>query len=510
MKHPIAGLLVGAVVGLLPVAAAASPPARPAIGPVEILKSSEINPGMKGVAWTVFSGTEPEPVPVEIIGRMKNAWGPGQDVIIAKLGGKVQRTNVAGGMSGTPVYIDGKLAGAISLRLSVFSPDAICGITPAEQMLEISDFDDSVPADARSPETPGPSARLTLPDGLLARVAAGGSSGAFPEGAPLMVPIETPLTFSGFQPGVLTTFGPLFERLGVTPVVGGAGGALANTKPGPGWKDSLRPGDVVAGVLVSGDLNVTGLGTVTYNDGKRVLAFGHSLFNLGPVKMPMSKGEVLMVLSSAYQPNKIANATEIVGTLRQDRHSGVLGVLGEEAPTIPVTLRVRSFGRDDAVRQEKDFHFNIFIQQKWTPTLMMLTLFNSISGLNEFVDEVTYRLSGQVELDGGQNLSLSTMLVGGDVPVPAPIQLAGWWADKFTRLFKNAVNTPHLRRVNATIDVLPERRVATVETAWTEVHEVEPGGQVPVKVFLQPYRGARIERHGFAGDGVSHQPGTPE
>jgi len=121
MKHPIAGLLVGAVVGLLPVAAAASPPARPAIGPVEILKSSEINPGMKGVAWTVFSGTEPEPVPVEIIGRMKNAWGPGQDVIIAKLGGKVQRTNVAGGMSGTPVYIDGKLAGAISLRLSVFS-----------------------------------------------------------------------------------------------------------------------------------------------------------------------------------------------------------------------------------------------------------------------------------------------------------------------------------------------------------------------------------------------------
>jgi len=133
MKHPIAGLLVGAVVGLLPVAAAASPPARPAIGPVEILKSSEINPGMKGVAWTVFSGTEPEPVPVEIIGRMKNAWGPGQDVIIAKLGGKVQRTNVAGGMSGTPVYIDGKLAGAISrARGSRFRMDCSPGWRPAD------------------------------------------------------------------------------------------------------------------------------------------------------------------------------------------------------------------------------------------------------------------------------------------------------------------------------------------------------------------------------------------
>ncbi len=127
-------------------------PQPPRAGKVEIFKSSDLRPGMKGVAWTVFQGTEPEPVPVEIIGLWKNAWGPKQDIIIAKLGGKAQRTNVAGGMSGSPVYIDGKLVGAIALRLSVFSPDAICGITPIELMLEINDFDQSRPIDARTPD----------------------------------------------------------------------------------------------------------------------------------------------------------------------------------------------------------------------------------------------------------------------------------------------------------------------------------------------------------------------
>src|SRR2546425_6241161 len=126
---------------------------RPKAGKVEIMKSSEIKPGMKATAWTVFVGKEPEAVPVEIIGLWKNAWGPKQDIIVAKMGGKAQRTNVAGGMSGSPVYIDGKLIGAVALRMSVFSPDAICGITPIELMLEINDLDQSRPSDARTPRS---------------------------------------------------------------------------------------------------------------------------------------------------------------------------------------------------------------------------------------------------------------------------------------------------------------------------------------------------------------------
>jgi hypothetical protein len=470
-------------------------PRRPEAGKVEILRSSELKAGMKGYAWTVFSGTEPEAMPMEIIGLWKNAWGPKQDVILAKLGGKAAITNVAGGMSGSPVYIDGKLIGAIALRLSVFSPDAICGITPIELMLEINDFDQSRPTDARTPDKAVQARnQVSVPSDLLAQAVAAGALSNLPKQTPLMTPIETPLMFAGFHENVLREFGPLFQQLGIQAVQGGAGNAIHTTKPAAGWQDALRPGDVVAGVLVSGDMSVTGLGTATYNDGRRVLAFGHPFFNLGPVNMPMSKGEVLMVLSSAFQPNKFANATEIVGAFHQDRHSGIMGVLGEESEMVPVTVKVRSFNENDIVRNEKDFRFNVFVQQKWTPYLMMLTLFNSISGLNEFMDEATYRLNGKVELDGQPNISLTTMQASGEMPMPAPMLLAGWWGDKFNRLYLNAVKTPRLKRVSVSVDLLPERRVASLENAWVATNEVRAGEEVPVKVFLRPYRGPRIER----------------
>jgi hypothetical protein len=500
MKLRIAAVLFGFAVGALSLFAAESPTSlvRPKAGKTEIMPVSQIKPGMKGVAWTVFQGTQPEPVPIEIIGRWKDMWGPKQDVIIAKMGGKAVRTNVAGGMSGSPVYIDGKLVGAVALRLSVFSPDAICGITPIEQMLEIKDFDSSRPEDARTPGTGTPANRAaTVPGELLGQlVAAGASSGSLPPQMPMMVPIDAPLAFSGFTSDALQQFDPIFKQMGVSVVQGGAAGDLHTNKPAPGWEHSLNPGDPVAGVLVDGDWTVTGLGTVTYNDGKHVLAFGHSFFNLGPVDMPMSKGEVLMTLASAYQPNKMANATEIVGALHQDRHSGIEGVLGATSDMIPVTMKVRSIGEKGQVAKEKDFHLNVFVHQKWTPYLMMLSLYNSISQLNEFADtnESTYRLSGKVEMSGDQAISLSTMQASGEMPMPAPMVLAGWFGDKFNRLYLNNVTTPDVKRVNVTVDLLPERRVATIETAWVANTDVVAGEEVPVKVFLHPYRGEPIER----------------
>src|ERR1019366_3956514 len=151
MNIPIAAVLIGLAATSLPASAAETPPARPKSGKVEIMPLGEIMQGMKGTAWTVFQGTEPEPVPVEIIGISKNMWGPKQDIILGRMGGKAARTNVAKGMSGSPVYIGGKLIGAVSLGLSQFSPDAICGITPIELMLEINGSDKSRPAAARTP-----------------------------------------------------------------------------------------------------------------------------------------------------------------------------------------------------------------------------------------------------------------------------------------------------------------------------------------------------------------------
>ena len=171
----------------------------PKAGKVELFPEAALKPGMQAVAWTVFQGSKPEPVPVEIVGIWENAWGPQQNIIIGKMGGKATRTNVAGGMSGSPVYIDGKLVGAISLRLSVFSPDAICGITPIRLMLEVSDFDQTRTA---NPLVPGDvkrdAASLSLPPGMAQRVMAAGSAAGLGE-IPMMTPIATPISMSGFQ-----------------------------------------------------------------------------------------------------------------------------------------------------------------------------------------------------------------------------------------------------------------------------------------------------------------------
>jgi hypothetical protein len=469
----------------------------PKAGKTEIFHLKDIKPGMQGTAWTVFSGTVPEPVPVEIIGVWSGQTGPRSAVILGKMGGKAKETNVAAGMSGSPVYIDGKLVGAVALRFSIFSPDAICGITPIEQMLEIEDFDQSKPADSRTPDKAGSqrAAAMEIPGEMLSRYVSAGAAGSFPSRVPTMTQIDTPLVLSGFSEATINAFDPMFHQMGITAVQGGASAGQLTAKPAVGWEHSLNPGEAVSGILVSGDMSATGMGTVTYNDGKRILAFGHPFFNLGPLDMPMAKSEILMVLSSAFQPTKFGNATEVVGALRQDRYSGIMGELGAEAPSIPVHLKIRSIGVNNTSIKEKDFNFNVFVHQKWTPFLMMLTLFNSLQQINEYADEMTYRMSGDVTLDGTPDIHVSTMLAPSEMPMPAPMVLAGWCGDKFNRLFLNPVTTPKLKSVDVTVDLLPERRVATIENAWTPASEVEAGSEIPVRVFLRPYRGDRIEKN---------------
>ncbi len=491
-------LLASVLLAHAPQDASASPELNmttpPKAGKVELYPESQLKPGMKAVAWTTFQGTAPEAVPVEIIGIWENAWGPKQDIIIGRMTGKASRTNVAGGMSGSPVYIDGKLVGAVSLRLSVFSPDAICGITPIQMMLDVSDFDKSRPSDAKTPDKIMAANTLAgkMPEGLLARVMAGSGRGL--GDVPAMTPIATPITMSGFSDEAVREFGPVFNQLGLTVSQGGAGGQLDSATPAKDWRSSLQPGEPIAAVLVSGDVTMTGGGTVTYNDGKRVLAFGHPMFNLGPVDMPIAKDDIITTLASSYQPTKMGNATEVVGALRQDRHSAIEGELGATAQMIPVTMHVNSFNPDNSMRKNQDFHFNVFVNQKWTPYLMMATLFNALSNLNDFSEDETYRLHGNIKVDGQHQIELNTMQAPAETQIPTPMLLAGWWGDKFNRLYGNTNSLPKLDAVNVSVDLLPERRIAQIENAWIADNKVVAGTDVPVKVYLRPYRGDRLER----------------
>lgn len=481
-RRPVA--ILAALVVSLGLARAQSTP--PKAGPVEILPLDQVQPGMQAVAWTTFRGTTPEPVPVEILGRMHNSWGPGQDIILAKLGGPAQRTNVAGGMSGSPVYYEGKLLGAISLRFSTFSPDAIAGITPIELMLEIDEIDRTRPLAAARLE-PAP-----LEDSnLAAAVWASRGVVAAPqrEGA---AAIETPVMISGLNDGVLDLFSGYFLKQGFRVMQAGAGsaGKLARGDA----EGALQPGEPIAAVLLAGDMSANALGTVSYNDGHRVLGFGHAMFNSGPISAPIATGDVLHVLASQLAPVKIANAKAIVGALRQDRHSGILGVLGESAPLTPVDVTVRQFGDSDEVLSSKQLHYEVFQNEKWTPQMLMLALFNSMFGMNEFSEEATFRLDAKLELAGEHEVELRTMRTVSSSPAPTPLLVAGTLAGRVQRIFSNVRETPSIERIQATIDLLPRRRTATIEQVWLERRRARPGDTLQGKVILQPYRGSPFER----------------
>src|SRR5271165_2490879 len=265
----------------------------------QIMPEDQVKAGMHGVAYTVFGGVKPEPIDVEILGVLRNMAGPKSDVILVRLHGpKVEYTGVVAGMRGSPVYIDGKLVGAIAYRIGEFSKEPIAGVTPAASMMEISEFD----------KAPGPD---------LDAVKSGAKPGASPTASPgtaslpteaskftnLLRPIETPLVFSGFSEETLRLFGDKFASAGVIPVMG-AGSVSDAKQPEP-----LQPGSAVSAILVRGDMAIPGTCTVTYVDATNLLACGHPLLQSGNVDMPMTKATVLATLASPSNSFKIINTT---------------------------------------------------------------------------------------------------------------------------------------------------------------------------------------------------------
>ena len=291
------------------------PPAHTTFFPL-----SKIRPGLQGVAYTVFQGTQPQPMGVEILGLLHNALGPDQDMILVRLeGSEADYTGVVAGMSGSPVYVDGKLVGALAFRIGQFSKEPIGGVTPIQEMLQVRDLKPSKPqmllADHSAPtdQTPSTGSNLT-------ETSAYGS----------IQPIATPLVFSGFSPSALRFWKQHATAPGLTDI-SALGGSSSNTKqPGP-----LRPGDAVSALLVSGDLEISATCTVTYVDPHHMLACGHPISQFGPVSMPMTKAEVLATLPSPMNSSKIINPTQTIGPITQDRRSAIMGVFASLRTTLP-------------------------------------------------------------------------------------------------------------------------------------------------------------------------------
>ena len=442
---------------------------------VQTIPVDQIHAGMQGIAYTVFEGVKPEAMGVEVLGVMHNVNGPKGDVILVRLKGeKAQYTGVVAGMSGSPVYIDGKLAGALAFRIGEFSKEPIAGVTPIGDMLEINAMDhtpapNSAPVQAKADHT---SSKTAAPED---------SSGLNVEGfANYLKPIDTPLVFNGFSEDTVRRFAPQFASAGIVPVMG-AGSVTEKKQPEP-----LEPGSAVSAILVSGDMDIAATCTVTYMDPQRLLACGHPLMQFGMIDIPMTKAEVLATLPSPLNAFKIVNTTEPVGAFVQDRHTGIMGLFDKKPDMIPVTLTIH--GGPTA----KQFHYQVLNNAKLSPIAMMATVFNALHGVNEYGEEITYRMNGSISVRGYPDVLLQNMFAPADGGQPAAALAAMSLGDRFGRIYDNPYDVPDVAGVNLDFDLVKERRWARLEAARTDVTEARPGDDIVVETVLRPYRGERI------------------
>lgn len=431
----------------------------------EVIPVDQIRPGMQGYAYTVFAGDQVEKFDLEVLGVMANFLGPKQSIILVQLKGpKVEHTGVVAGMSGSPVYIEGKLAGALSLKLGIFTKEAIAGVTPIQDVLH---------PDAQSAISPTTAQQFALPNDALAR-------NTLPSGMSLQ-PIETPLVFSGFQPGVLQQFAPELQGYGFVTAQGG-------TAPPQPEDGKLTPGDMAGMVFVSGDASINSACTVTAVQGDHVFLCGHPLMNLGDIAMPMARSHVVLTLSSDLASTKVVTMGGTIGTITSDHLTAVTGKLGPAPAMIPLDLTVVS------QLGEKKLHFDMVNNPKLTPLLVALTTFNGLTQNTVYNEGTTLHLTGEISLNGHAPVQLDSTFAPNDTMMPAGMPIAALVQGDFSRLFSNNFEIPAVKHISLRVECMPGRKSYTIESAWLEKGEAMPGEDLKVRVLVRPYRGeAKIE-----------------
>src|SRR5258705_13312586 len=413
----------------------------------ETLPVDQVRPGMQGYAYTIFAGDQVEKFDLEVIGVMPNFLGPQQSIILVQLKGtKVERTGVVAGMSGSPVYLDGKLAGALSLKLGIFTKDPIAGVTPI--------------ADVVRPPIQSSAKQFPLPLDASA-VQKPASTFSIPAGSSL-APIESPLIFSGFQAATLQQFAPQIQSYGFVAAQGGT----SEPRPDDGH---IVPGDMAGMVLVQGDASINSACTVTAVQADRVFLCGHPFLNLGDVQIPMARSRVLTTLSSDLASTKIVNVGGSIGTITGDHLTAVTGRLGAPPAMIPLDLSVNT------KVGEKKFHFEIINHPKLTPLLVAITAFNGLTQNAIYGEGTTLHLTGEIRLRGRQPVHIENTYAPGDSFVPDGLPIALSVQNIFTRLFLNTFEIPEVKHIALHGESVPGRQSFTIDRAWLGNAHAAPG-----------------------------------
>ena len=459
----------------------------------------DIRPGLKGVGRTIFQGNKVQEFQVEFLGVLKNFLAPKHDVILARLsGGPLAETGVVAGMSGSPVYVDGKLVGAVALAFP-FAKEAITGITPIREMLEVVPEPLNTRSGGNERQTsvilpfkiagttrhPNGSARL-IPENSgnelsvqnLSRLLRPRNSGG------TLADLLLPLRFGGFSVAAMDEYSPLFKRMGLELM---EGAALSSSEAVPASPKGPEPGTMVSLSLVKGDLNLNVDCTVTYRKGNDIYACGHRFMMVGPTKIPFSESHVLTTVPSIASSFKIDVPGPEVGTIRQDRFGGIYGVVGEKAPMIPVHIHLVS-----TLNTKDDYNFEIIKQSFLSPLLLNLGIVSTLNGTERSLGPSTLNLRGAIHLTDGESVKIEDVVsgelntaavAGASVSTPLNYLLGGEFPDL------------GIQGIDLSIVSTDERRVATLEQVWSTKSQVRPGDHIEVTGLLRtPSGGTVVEK----------------
>ncbi len=450
---------------------------------------SQLKEGMHGKARTVFRGSEPEEFNVEILGVIPGAIGPKQDLIVGRLsGGGADRTSVFAGMSGSPVYIDGKLVGAISYSFP-FSKEPICGITPIEQMIAIFEKKESPRITASEPKsvsfselastswTPDFPKNPAASSGLLAGVS--NNSLLMAVAGQSFQPIATPMTFTGFSQQTLNLFTPQLLEAGLIPV-SAVGGSAPISAMKTADATTLVGGDSVSMQLTRGDYSLAAAGTVTWRDGDKIYAFGHPFLSLGTSDLPMAESHVVTVIPSVNNSFKLAVPDSMVGTMTQDRATGVLGKLGQLPKMIPVRINVTS-----SRGQTEVINFEVAKDDFLTPLLLNIAIYNTAVAQERSLGDATVQIAGEISIKGQQPIKIDRRFAGGQAPQFAAASVAA----PVATLMKSRFDNLEFTGITLNLTSSDGSKTAVLDRMSIDRMQVKAGETVEVQAFARTNSG---------------------
>ncbi|MGH9396255.1 MAG: SpoIVB peptidase S55 domain-containing protein [Terriglobia bacterium] len=448
----------------------------------------DVRPGMKGVGRTIFQGNKVQEFQVELLGVLKNVLAPKHDAILARLSGPaIEKTGVVEGMSGSPVYVNGKLLGAIANAFP-YAKEPYTLITPIEDMLQVAPglpsngaktartaarglpwYAGSAPAPAGLTGTidrwiPGNESAAKLWSGMAARSTSASAMSRF----------RLPLRYSGFDGGVISHYTPMLRAMGFDPVETAmlSSSSPASADNSPAAAADVTPGTMISLVLVRGDLNLNVDCTVTYRRGNQLYACGHPVFSLGPAQLPFAPAHVLATVPSLMVSFKIDSPGRVVGSIRQDRFGAIYGVLGDIAPTVPVHLHL-----DSSLGRATDYNFEVAEQPLLSPLLVNMAIISAVSSTERVEGPATLDLNGSIQLSDGEAIKIEDGIYSGLSAVGgAGAAVAG----PLSYLLNGQFPSLRIRAVDLSIKSQNESRAAALEQVWSTRSEVHPGDHIEV------------------------------